>query len=146
MIRHALQRMFWPIALGFALACVATVTLGFSAAIAAPSTYFAWFKAHGVLPLGRMLWDLVVVGGLGLGLPAFVAASAAMRLGTADLVAGLLFALAALAFSLVLLPWLHEGVRFTRALASVARPWWSYGVELSLLLATLAALAATRTR
>lgn len=136
--------MFWPLTMAFALACVAPVTLGWSAAIAAPSAYFSWFKAYGGLQLGRLLWDLVVVGGLGLGLPAFVAALAAFRLGAARLSDWLLFTLAALLFSLVLLPWLQDGVRFGKALVSMDRPWWAYGVELSLLLATLAARARAR--
>lgn len=141
MIRMLFPGMFWPLAMAFGLACVASVTLGFSAAIAAPSAYLAWFKAYGGLQLGRMLWDLVVVGGLGLGLPAFVAALAAFRLGAARVTDWLLFTLAALLFILFFLPWLQEGTRFGKALASVARPWWGYGVELSLLLATLTARA-----
>ncbi|KQP15172.1 hypothetical protein [Pseudorhodoferax sp. Leaf267] len=138
--------MFWPIAMGFGLACVATVTLGFSTALAAPSVYLGWFKSIGSQHVGRMLWDLMVVGALGLGVPAFVAALAAFKLGGARFLDGALFALAALLSSLILLPWLHNGIRIGRSLDAMARPWWTYGVELSLMLATLAALARVRAR
>ena len=65
---------FWPVAAGFCVACVALVTLQATKSIAPPSIYVAWFNCHEALHIGRMLWDLLVVGSLGLGLPAFVGA------------------------------------------------------------------------
>jgi hypothetical protein len=91
-----------------------------------------------------MLWDLLVVGSLGLGLPTFVGAVAAFRLGRPVLLHWLLFVVAALLCTLVLLPWLHGGVRFGPAIESIARPWWRYGAELSLMFASLAAFRSSR--
>ena len=65
---------FWPVAAGFCVACVALVTLQATKSIAPPSIYVAWFNSHEASHIGRMLWDLLVVGSLGLGLPAFVGA------------------------------------------------------------------------
>ena len=135
---------FWPVAIGFGVACVALVTLNVSREIAPPGLYMSWFNGHGVSHLGRMLWDLLVVGSLGLGVPGFVGAMAAFRLGRPVLLHWALFVAAALLCALVLLPWLHDGVGFRRAMASMARPWWRYGAEMSLLLAALAALKTTR--
>ncbi|KQP49081.1 hypothetical protein [Pseudorhodoferax sp. Leaf274] len=135
---------FWPVAAGFGVACVALVTLQAAKTITPPSMYVAWFNSNGAFHIGRMVWDLLVVGSLGLGFPAFVGAIAAFRLGRPVLLHWALFAMAALLCTLVLLPWLHDGVRFGRAVESIARPWWRYGAELSLLLASLAALRWSR--
>lgn len=135
---------FWPVAAGFGVACVALVTLQATKTIAPPSMYVAWFNSHEASHIGRMLWDLLVVGSLGLGLPAFVGAVAAFRLGRPVLLHWALFVLAALLCTLVVLPWLHDGMRFGRAIESMVRPWWRYGAELALLLASLAALRSSR--
>jgi hypothetical protein len=135
---------FWPVVAGFGVACVALVTLQATRTITPPTMYMAWFNGNGASHIGRMLWDLLVVGSLGLGLPAFVGAVAAFRLGRPALLHWLLFVVAALLCTLVLLPWLHDGVRFGRAVESMARPWWRYGAELSLLFASLAALRSSR--
>lgn len=138
--------MFWPVFMGFGAACIASVTLGLSAAIGAPSGYFAWFRSHDASHLGLLLWDLVVVGGLGFGLPAYVAALAAFRLGGPTLLRCALFIVTALACGLLLLPWLHDGLSWDKVLASASRSWWRYGVELALVLAALAALFSARSR
>lgn len=135
---------FWPVATGFCVACVALVTLQVTKTIVPPSMYIAWFNSNGASHIGRMLWDLFVVGSLGLGLPAFILAITAFRLGRPVLLHWLLFVVVALLCTLVILPWIHDGVRFGRAIESLARPWWRYGAELSLLLASLAALRSTR--
>lgn len=135
---------FWPVAAGFCVACVALVTLQATKSIAPPSMYVAWFNSHEAPHIGRMLWDLLVVGSLGLGLPAFVGAVAAFRLGRPVLLHWVLFVVAALLCMLVLLPWLHDGVRLGRTIDSMARPWWRYGAELALLLASLTALKSPR--
>lgn len=135
---------FWPVAAGFCVACVALVTLQATKSIAPPSIYVAWFNSHEASHIGRVLWDLLVVGSPGLGVPAFVGAVAAFRLGRPVLLHWVLFVVAALLCLLVVLPWLHDGVRFGRAIESMARPWWRYGAEIALLLASLAALKSTR--
>jgi hypothetical protein len=135
---------FWPLVLGFGVACVALVTLHATRGIAPPGAYLGWFQGSGMSQLGRMLWDLLVVGALGLGLPGFIGAVAAFRLGRPALSHWALFVAAALLCLLVLLPWLHDGMALGRAVASMARPWWRYGVELSLLIAALVALRTTR--
>ena len=43
-----------------------------------------------------------------------------------------------------MLPWLHDGVRFGRPVESRVRPWWRYGAELSLMVASLIALRSAR--
>jgi hypothetical protein len=123
---------------------VALVTLQATKTIMPPSMYVAWFNSNGASHIGRMLWDLLVVGSLGLGLPAFVGAVAAFRLGRPVILHWALFVVAALLCSLVVLPWLHDGVRFGQAIGSIAKPWWRYGAELSLLLASFAALRSSR--
>lgn len=135
---------FWPVAAGFGVACVALVTLQAAQTIAPPSMYVAWFNRHEASHIGRMLWDLLVVGSFGLGLPAFVGAVAAFRLGRPVLLHWLLFVLAALLCILVVLPWLHDGMRLGRAVESMVRPWWRYGAELSLMVASLIALRSAR--
>ena len=139
-----LRDAFWPVAAGFGVACVALVTLQATKTIAPPSMYVAWFNGHEASHIGRMLWDLLVVGSLGLGLPAFVGAVAAFRLGRPVLLHWVLFVLAALLCIFVVLPWLHDGVRFGRTVESMVRPWWRYGAELSLMVASLIALRSAR--
>jgi hypothetical protein len=99
---------FWPVSAGFGVACVALVTLQATKTITPPAMYVAWFNGNEASHTGRMVWDLLVVGSLGLGLPAFVGAVAAFRLGRPVLLHWLLYIMAALLCMLVLLPWRHQ--------------------------------------
>jgi hypothetical protein len=144
MNRAVLNELSWPVAMAVGLGCVSLVSLGMSSALSAPTAYTGWFRSNGAYHFGLLLWDLMVVGGLGLGIPAFVAALAAFRLGSSAALNVLAFLAVALLSILLFLPWLHEGVRWGRAVSSMAKPWWRYGVELSLILGTLAARRAAR--
>lgn len=81
---------------------------------------------------------------LGLGLPAFVLAMAALRLGRPVPLHWVLFVLAALLCTLILLPWIRDGVRFGSAIESLARPRLWHGAELSLVFASLGSLRSIR--
>lgn len=126
------------------MACVALVTLQATKTITPPSMYMAWFNSNGASHIGRMFGELLVVGSLGLGLPAFVGAVTAFRLGRPVMLHWLLFVVAALLCVLVLLPWLHDSMRFGRVIELIARPWWRYGAEFSLLVPSLVALWSSR--
>ena len=141
MVRHRIGAFVFALAAGVAVGSVAPTTIGFTAAIAAPLGYFTWFKAYGMLPLGSFLWDLVVVGGLGLGLLAFLAGLLVFRSGTAGQrwANGAGFVAATLLAGELLHP-LLEGYP-SNDLRPWSRTWSSYGVELALLAATLAAMA-----
>lgn len=138
--------MFWTIAAAFATACVAQVALGVSSAIAAPQAYISLFKATGARQVGFALWDLAVVGSIGLGIPAFVASLAALRLSRPTLLNAVVFIVATLLFADVLLPWLQNGNWSRVASTFTLRSWWRYGVELALVIGTFAALMAVRRR
>lgn len=138
--------MFWTVAAAFATACIAQVTLGVTSVFAAPQAYVSLFKVTGARQVGFALWDLAVVGGIGLGIPAFVASLAALRLSRPTLLNAVVFIVATLLFADVLLPWLQHG-NWSRVVSTFAvRSWWRYGIELAMVLGTLAALMVARKR
>ena len=109
--------------------------LAFTMAISAPAGFFDWFKANGALDVGLAAWHLLVAYSPGAGLPAFVALSAAFLV-VRPTVASAVFFVAGLLLGLHVAYPLAYGHSPSMAFQ---RPWWAYGLELSL--ATAAAIA-----
>ena len=129
------------LSLGVVVGVAALYSLGFTAAIASPAGLFDWFKSKNLLDLGLGLWHLVVVYGLGIGLPVFLVLFSAFRTFAKPAVSSaLLFVLGVLLTVHVFYP-LAYGSSLS---AAFTRPWWGYGFELSLVVATGAALFVTR--
>ena len=63
----AASPIFFALIGGVTLAFASVPLLGLTSAIAAPVALLAWFKSHGALWLGLLVWETLVVFGLGVG-------------------------------------------------------------------------------
>jgi hypothetical protein len=115
-----LEDWFWPITIWAAVACVALLTQRASTAIAPPPLYVGWFHGNGASLLGRMLWDFVVVGGLGLGFAGLSRDRGGLPTGQASAGHCALFVAAVWLCTLVLLPGLHRGLAPRRGIDDAA--------------------------
>lgn len=141
MLSSTLTQKLFCLVLGFVVALIAAFVLPYTSAIAAPGLFFDWFQSMSSLQVGLLLWDLIVVSGLGLGLPACIALLWAFRLFTiSNLACTTFFVTGVLLTSYVLVPLLYK----TSLSAMFVRPWWAYGMEASLILAAITALALNR--
>lgn len=141
------RRPGWAVVIGCLLAGVAIVAvavpiLARTAAIAMP----AGLAQSGLSPaLSSALWDLAVVYGPAVGLPALLLSWLLFRWtrgGTLTRAAGVLLAAWFTVHALVPLAW---GETTALALAW-SRPWWAYGYELALLAGIGLALLLERRR
>lgn len=130
------------LALGAVLAVAVTWLLAATMAIAAPAGFFAWFKSHGALDLGLAIWTLLVAYLPAMGIPAFMVLSAVFRFGRATVASAVSFVAGVLLVMYLAYP-LAEGWSFSLAFQ---RPWWGYGLELSLFAGAAAALLLARGR
>jgi hypothetical protein len=122
-----------------AFACVPL--LGISSAIAGPAHYFPWAKAHGVLEPALFLWEVVVIGGIGVGAPALVSLVVLVRTFTyarVTLVGA--FAAALLCGLYVAVPMAY----FETPQLPLNQPWWAFGKEMALALVAIGVAANVR--
>ena len=140
-MRGPLKQNFLCFVLGIAVAVVVTFSVGFTSAIVSPNGLFDWFKARASLDAGLFLWELIVVFGLGAGLPAFLALLTAFRFSVKPTVRAVMFFLAGFFLvGYVSVPLVYS-VPFSLA---ISRPWWAYALEVVLLVSTLAAMLIAR--
>lgn len=138
MLSSTLTQKLFCIVLGFVVAVIAACVLPYTSAIAAPGVFFDWLQSRGSLQIGLLLWDLVVVSGLALGLPACIALLWAFRLFTiSNLACTTFFVTGVLLTAFSLVPFLDK----ISLSAMFVRPWWAYGLEASLTLAVITALS-----
>ena len=114
---------------GVLVAFLCVPLLGISSAIAAPRGLFSWAQSVGVLEPALFAWEIAVVGGLGLALPA-VAALAVLRF--AYPVHRMTAALSCLGGVFLGHCMIVPLVNFESPLYILNRHWWSFGQELSL--------------
>lgn len=134
------QRVIFLVA-GVFLGVAAIYSLGFTAAIASPAGLFDWFKSKDALDFGLALWHLIVVCGLGVGFPAFLVLFSAFRTFAKPAVSSAIFFVFGVLITVHVLYPLAYGYSFSIA---VTRPWWGYGLELSLVVAAGASLLPAR--
>lgn len=126
---------------GAVLAFAMVPVIARTAAIPAPTDFFAWSKDHGLLPLALISWDSLVTYGLSIGLPMATLLVLFFRF-----FPGHRIALAA-CLSIGVLSSLYFLVPLYFGQASVSPfilPWWQQGLVASLLLAFGAALGVSR--
>lgn len=130
------------LAIGLLVAAISIKTIGMTAAISAPTDLSEWFQANAMPELGTLLWDAVIVFGLGIGLLSFASLLATYRLMLpATLGSVVAFFVGVLAMAYLVVP-LASAVPST---LFIARPWYSFGFELAVLISAFAAyLISTR--
>ena len=144
MNERAHSQWFWSLiafAVGAALALMMVPLVARTAAVVAPEGVFAWFVGHQLATLGIFLWDVLIVFGLSIALPAAVTLLGLMRLAHghgaamgACMGAGILFSLYVVAPLLLGQPMLSPANLW----------WWQQGLPASLLLAFGLALGVAR--
>ena len=114
---------------GLAVAFVFVPLLGISSAIAAPKPFFDWARSAGVLEPTLFAWQFIVIGGLGMALPALIALIALWGSDNGNR-AALLCAL----FAGILIGryWVVPAAYHEPPLFLFDRGWWSYGQDVSL--------------
>ena len=135
--------LWLPIALivGVVLMFAMVPVIARTAAIAAPASFFAWFKGHGLSLLAPLAWETFVVFGLSILLPAVVALLVLFRwLPKHRVAVAACLAIGVLLSQCVLMP-LYFRQPF---ISPLAIPWWQHGLLASLLLAFGVALGLSR--
>ena len=126
---------------GLGIAIVAISPIAVTSAIATPAGFLPWFRAMGAIGVGLFVWNTLVVHGLGVGLLAFFVLFALYRGPVSPTVrsAGFFVAGSLTAFHLII-PLAYR----TPLSLVVTRYWWSYSLELALVLAAALALWVAR--
>ena len=141
MVGTAFKQNLLCFVLGIVVAVVVTFTVGFTSAITSPNGLFDWFKARASLDAGLFLWELIVVFGLGAGLPAFLALLTAFRFAVEPTVRSGLFFLG----GFFLVGYVFVPLVYSAPLSlAISRPWWAYALEIVLIAATVGALLIAR--
>lgn len=130
------------LAIGLLVAALSIKTIGITAAISTPTDLAPWFQANAMTELGVLLWESVIVFGLGIGLLAFVSLLATYRfMLPATLGSVLAFFVGVLTMAYLVVPVAYE----VPSTLFIARPWYSFGFELAVLISAFAAyLISTR--
>jgi len=117
---------------GVVLAIAMVKVLARTAAISAPVYFFAWFKAHRLMPLALLAWDTLVVYGLSIGLSGAVVSVMLFRIFPSHRIA---LALCLCIGVLSSLYWLVPRYLDETSVSLFTLPWWQQGLVASLLLA-----------
>ena len=130
------------LAIGLLVTAISIKTIGITAAISTPPDFAPWFQANAMTELGALLWETVIVFGLGIGLLAFASLVATYRfMLPATLGSVLAFFVGVLTMAYLVVPMVNE----VPSTLFIARPWYSFGFELAVLLSAFAAyLISTR--
>lgn len=130
------------LAIGLLVAALSIKTIGITAAISTPTDLAPWFQANAMTELGVLLWESVIVFGLGIGLLAFVSLLATYRfMLPATLGSVLAFFVGVLTMAYLVVPMVNA----VPSTLFIARPWYSFGFELAVLISAFAAyLISTR--
>ena len=130
------------LALGLLVTALSIKTIGITAAISTPTDFAPWFQANAMTELGVLLWDTVIVFGLGIGLLAFASLVTTYRfMLPATLGSVLAFFVGVLTMAYLVVPMINE----VPSTLLIARPWYSFGFELAVLISAFAAyLISTR--
>lgn len=130
------------LAIGLLVTAISIKTIGITAAISTPTDLAPWFQANAMTELGALLWDTVIVFGLGIGLLAFASLLATYRfMLPATLGSVLAFFVGVLTMAYLVVPMANS----VPSTLFIARPWYSFGFELAVLLSAFAAyLISTR--
>ena len=130
------------LAIGLLVAVISIKTIGMTAALSTPTDLAPWFQANAMTELGALLWDTVIVFGLGIGLLAFASLVTTYRfMLPATLGSVLAFFVGVLTMAYLVVPMINE----VPSTLLIARPWYSFGFELAVLLSAFAAyLISTR--
>lgn len=128
-------------AAGAVLALVMVPLVARMAAVVAPASVFAWFASHQLATLGIFLWDVLIVFGLSIALPAAVLLLVLIRRAHGHGAIMGAYMGAGIFFSLYVTAPLLSG----QAMLSPANlAWWQQGLIASLLLAFGLALGVAR--
>ena len=129
------------LAIGLLVTAISIKTIGITAAISTPTDLAPWFQANAMTELGVLLWDTFIVFGLGIGLLAFASLLATYRfMLPATLGSVLAFFVGVLTMAYLVVPMLNE----VPSTLFIARPWYSFGFELAVLLSAFAAYLISR--
>jgi len=129
------------LALGLLVTAISIKTIGITAAISTPPDFAPWFQANAMTKLGALLWDTVIVFGLGIGLLAFASLLATYRfMLPATLGSVLAFFVGVLTMAYLVVPMINE----VPSTLLIARPWYSFGFELAVLISAFAAYLISR--
>ena len=129
------------LAIGLLVTAISIKTIGITAAISTPTDLAPWFQANAMTELGALLWDTVIVFGLGIGLLAFASLLATYRfMLPATLGSVLAFFVGVLTMAYLVVPMANE----VPSTLFIARPWYSFGFELAVLLSAFAAYLISR--
>ena len=129
------------LAIGLLVTAISIKTIGITAAISTPTDLAPWFQANAMTELGALLWDTVIVFGLGIGLLAFASLLATYRfMLPATLGSVLAFFVGVLTMAYLVVPMVNE----VPSTLFIARPWYSFGFELAVLLSAFAAYLISR--
>lgn len=130
------------LAIGLLVTALSIKTIGITAAISTPTDLAPWFQANAMTELGALLWDTVIVFGLGIGLLAFASLLATYRfMLPATLGSVLAFFVGVLTMAYLVVPMANS----VPSTLFIARPWYSFGFELAVLISAFAAyLISTR--
>lgn len=130
------------LAIGLLVTAISIKTIGITAAISTPTDLAPWFQANAMTELGALLWDTVIVFGLGIGLLAFASLLATYRfMLPATLGSVLAFFVGVLTMAYLVVPMANS----VPSTLFIARPWYSFGFELAVLISAFAAyLISTR--
>ena len=129
------------LAIGLLVTAISIKTIGITAAISTPTDLAPWFQANAMTELGALLWDTVIVFGLGIGLLAFASLLATYRfMLPATLGSVLAFFVGVLTMAYLVVPMANS----VPSTLFIARPWYSFGFELAVLLSAFAAYLISR--
>ena len=130
------------LALGLLVAALSITTIGITAALSIPTDLSEWFQASAMPELGTLLWDAVIVFGLGIGLLSFASLFVTYRfMHPATFGSVLAFFVGVLTMAYLVVPMANE----VPSTLFIARLWYSFGFELAVLISAFAAyLVSTR--
>ena len=129
------------LAIGLLVAALSIKTIGMTAALSTPTDLAPWFQANAMTELGVLLWETVIVFGLGIGLLAFASLLATYRfMLPATLGSVLAFFFGFLTMAYLVVPMVNE----VPSTLFIARPWYSFGFELAVLISAFAAYLISR--
>jgi hypothetical protein len=122
--------------IGILVAAISMKSIGVTAALSTPTDFSSWFKANEMMELGILVWELVVVFGMGIGVLTFATLLAVFRFVLPATLGSLLaFFIGVLAMAYLIVPLVNS----MPINIFVGRPWYSFGFELAVLVSAVAA-------
>lgn len=141
MLKYMPTQILFCSFLGVLVGLVVVHTLAYTAEFSAPRGIFLGFRSRAAFEIGLFVWDAIVVYSLGAGVIAFSALLVAYRAFATPTTRSALFYLAGILVTIYAVVPLADDMPVSLALS---RRWWTYGLELSLVISACLALFVAR--